>query len=89
MKKMVVLSEKEEKVKLSPYTAEKMARMGNYSTSQLLEDSEVGGERRLVAVDLIQGSPVERVLSEGEVKWLKGVAYQFPSHEGYQECLGL
>ncbi|MBA7561276.1 hypothetical protein ES708_02913 [subsurface metagenome] len=89
MKKMVVLSEKEEKVKLSPYTAEKMARMGNYSTSQLLEDSEVGGERRLVAVDLIRGSPVERVLSEGEVKWLKGVAYQFPSHEGYQECLGL
>ncbi|MBA7561268.1 hypothetical protein ES708_02905 [subsurface metagenome] len=86
VKKMVVLSEKEEKIKLSPYTAEPMEYLGHYSTSELVSDSEV---RKLVAVDIIRGSPVERVLGDDDFEWVERVVYQ-PSQGGsYQDWLGL
>ena len=39
-------------------------------------DGDIYGEMKLVGVDIIRGSPVERLLSAEDLAWLKGVAFQ-------------
>ena len=76
IKKIVILSVSKEKEKLSPYNAEPMKYLGRYYTSELLFDGDLYGEMKLVGVDIIRGSPVERLLTEEDLDWLKGVAFQ-------------
>ncbi|MBA7569850.1 hypothetical protein ES708_11592 [subsurface metagenome] len=76
IKKIIFLSVKEEKVKLSPYNASPMKYLGRYYTSELLFDEDIYGAHQLVGVDVIRGSPVERLLSAEDMDWLKSVAFQ-------------
>ncbi|MBA7697484.1 hypothetical protein ES703_106149 [subsurface metagenome] len=76
IKKIAVLSVSKEKEKLSPYNAEPMQYLGHYYTSELVYDGDIYGEMKLVGVDIIRGSPVERLLSAEDLAWLKDVAFQ-------------
>lgn len=75
IKKIVTLSKSKEKEKLSPYNAESMKYLGRYYTSELLFGEDIYGAKKLVGVDIIRGSPVERLLSAEEMDWLKSVAF--------------
>ncbi|MBA7571364.1 hypothetical protein ES708_13126 [subsurface metagenome] len=75
IKKIVILSKSKEKEKLSPYNAEPMKYLGRYYTSELLFDEDICGDKKLMAVDVIRGSPVERLLGAEDLEWLKSVAF--------------